>query len=270
MQARDVTLLGHRVRYQEGGAGFPILMLHGVGPGTSATANFGTVLEPLSRNFHLFAMDLIGFGASERRQTGPAFDFDLWVRQALAMIEQMPAGPVGIIGHSMGGAMALAVAARSDRVVRVMTSCAVGAAYALPPELNRFWSVPSDRASLRQTMGATMHSPDLVTEQMVDDRWQFLNRPGEPEYIAELFSEPRQRFLDAAVLSDAELAAISARVVMLHGRDDRPCPPELTTLVVSRKLPQADVHLLGRCGHNLPRERTAAFVHYANDLFGAA
>jgi len=270
MQGKHATLLGHQVHYLEAGEGFPLLMIHGVGPGTSAVANFGTVLEPLAKSFHVFAMDLIGFGASERRKAQPYFDFNLWVEQGLAMIELMPAGPVGIIGHSMGGAMALAIAARSERVVKVMTSCAVGAPYPITDTLNRFWSVPADMAHLRETMGLTMHSPDLVTDQMVADRWKYLNSPGYPEYIAELFSEPRQRFLDAAVLGDDTLAAIKAKVVMLHGRDDRPCPPELTTAVVACKLPAADVHFLGRCGHNLPRERTADFLHYANGLFGAA
>jgi pimeloyl-ACP methyl ester carboxylesterase len=55
---------------------------------------------------------------------------------------------------------------------------------------------------------------------------------------------------------------------MLHGRNDQPCPPEQTTLVLSRKLPRADVHLLGRCGHNLPRERSATFIEIASAFFG--
>lgn len=269
MQDKHLTLLDHEVHVLEAGEGFPILMIHGVGPGTSATANFGSVLEPLSRSFHIFAIDLIGFGGSQRRKQTPYFDFQLWVEQGLAMIEQMPRGPVGIVGHSMGGAMALAIAARTDRVTKVMTSCTVGALYPITETLNRFWSVPQDEAHLRETMGQTMYSPSLVTDQMVADRWKYLNTEGYPEYIAELFSEPRQRFLDAAVLSDATLAAIKAKVVMLHGRDDRPCPPDLTTAVVSRKLPGADVHYLSRCGHNLPRERSADFLHYACVLFDA-
>ena len=45
---------------------------------------------------------------------------------------------------------------------------------------------------------------------------------------------------------------------MLHGREDQPCPPEQTTMVLAKRLRAADVHLLGQCGHNLPRERSAA------------
>jgi 2-hydroxymuconate-semialdehyde hydrolase len=268
VQSKRATIVGHQVHYLEGGAGFPILMLHGVGPGTSIVGNFGPVLEPLSQRFHVFAMDLIGFGGCERNRNKPYFDVDLWVRQAEGMLQLMPEGPVGIIGHSMGGAMALKAAARNQRIIKAMTSCTVGAAYPINEALNGFWSAPPDRAALRKAMGRMMYTAAGVTDEMIEDRWKLLTQEGYPDYCGELFAEPRQRLLDSAILSDDEIARIAARVVMLHGRDDQPCPPELTTLVLSRKLPRADVHLLGCCGHNLPRERSAAFLQIASDFFG--
>jgi 2-hydroxymuconate-semialdehyde hydrolase len=105
---------------------------------------------------------------------------------------------------------------------------------------------------------------------MIEDRWKLLTQEGYPDYCRELFAEPRQRLLDFAVLSEDEFGRISAQVVMLHGRDDQPCPPDQTTLVLSRKLARADVHLLGRCGHNLPRERSAAVIEIASAFFGKA
>jgi 2-hydroxymuconate-semialdehyde hydrolase len=270
MESRHTTFEGHKVHYWEGGSGVPILMLHGVGPGTSIIGNYGPVLEPLSKRFHVFAMDLIGFGGSDRNKSRPFFDVDLWVRQAQALIGMMPAGPIGIIGHSMGGAIALKVAARNDRVVKVMTSCSVGTAYPITSALDDFWSMPADRASLRRTMGRMVHSGDALTDEMIDDRWKLLTHEGYPEYFGELFAEPRQRFIDSAALGDDEIARIKAQVIMLHGRDDQPCPPDLTTMVLARKLPRADVHLLGRCGHNLPRERTAAFLQNVFALFDGA
>jgi 2-hydroxymuconate-semialdehyde hydrolase len=268
LQSKRATLAGHQVHYLEGGSGFPILMLHGVGPGTSVVGNFGPVLEPLSQRFHIFAMDLIGFGGSERNRNKPYFDVELWVRQADDMLALMPAGPAGIIGHSMGGAMALKLAARNGRIVKAMTSCTVGAPYPINAALNGFWSAPADRTALRQAMSRMVYAAESVTDAMIEDRWKLLTQEGYPDYCRELFAEPRQRLLDSAVLSDDEIGRISAQVVMLHGRDDQPCPPEQTTLVLSRKLPRADVHLLGACGHNLPRERSAAFIEIASAFFG--
>jgi 2-hydroxymuconate-semialdehyde hydrolase len=269
MQNKQTTFEGHNINYLEAGSGFPILMIHGVGPGTSINANYGPVLEPLSERFHIFGMDMIGFGGSDRNRNQPLFDVELWVRQAEAMLALMPAGPLGIIGHSMGGAIALKVASRNERIVKAMTSCSVGVSYPINDALNGFWSMPADRAAMKQIMGRMMYSAENISDQMIEDRWTLLTQAGYPEYFGELFAEPRQRLLDAAILSDDEIARIKAKVVMLHGRDDQPCPPEQTTLILARKLPRADIHLLGRCGHNLPRERSTDFVAQAYSLFGS-
>ena len=61
------------------------------------------------------------------------------------------------------------------------------------------------------------------------------------------------------VLTDEEIAAIKADLVMLHGRDDQPLPGRADHARWSPRIPGADVHLFGRCGHNLPRERYGRF-----------
>jgi len=268
MDSKFTSVEGHKAHYWEGGTGFPVLMLHGVGPGTSIIGNYGPVLEPLSKSgLHLFAMDLIGFGQSDRKNGKPYFDVELWVRQAEALIALMPDGPIGVAGHSMGGALALKVAARSKRVVKVMTSCTVGTRYPINQALTDFWSKPADRAALRQAMGRMMHASEALTDDMIEDRWKQLTAPGYPEYFSELFADPKQSLLDAAILSDEELSSITADVVMLHGREDQPCPPDATTMVLAKRLKAADVHLLGQCGHNLPRERSADYIRLALATF---
>lgn len=267
LDSKTTTFDGIKVHYWEGGKGFPLLMLHGVGPGTSIQGNFGPVLEPLAAHCRIVAVDLIGFGASGRKPTAPYFDVELWVRQAEAMLALLPAGECGVAGHSMGGAIALKLAARNPRIVRVLTSSSVGARYAIPRALDQFWSATAGKADLRAAMMEMVHDPAAVTEAMIEDRLKFLSSGDYAAYFDQMFAAPRQRYLDAGILSDAELAAIRARVVMLHGRDDKPCPPAATTLALAGRLPSADVHLLGRCGHNLPRERSADYVAAAASFF---
>lgn len=261
------TFRGIDVQVWKGGEGFPVLMLHGVGPGTSIKGNFGPVLEPVASFCRLVAMDLIGFGGSGRKPTQPFFDVELWVDQAEAMLATLPAGPCGVAGHSMGGAIALKLAARNPRITKVLTSSAVGTRYALPPSLDTFWSTGADKDKLRAAMADMVGDPSAVTDAMVDDRYSLLAMSDYAHYFAQMFAAPRQRYLDQGILGDAELAAIKADVVMLHGRDDKPCPVELTTLALASKLPRADVHLLARCGHNLPRERSADYIAVARALF---
>lgn len=267
LDSKHATIAGHDVHFWAGGNGFPILMLHGVGPGTSIVANYQPVLEPLSRHCTIVAPDLIGFGKSARKIAPPFFDLELWVEQGLAMLDLLPPGPCGIVGHSLGGALALKIASRSPRVTKVLTSSSVGAPYALPLALDEFWAVPSDAAALARAMRRMVHDPTSVSAEMVSDRWALFQTPGYAEYFGAMFGAPRQRYLDAAAVSDMEFNQIGARVVMLHGRDDQPCPADATTLSLARRLPSADVHLFGACGHNLPRERAADYLQAAIALF---
>src|SRR5579862_1906075 len=105
---------GCRAAYLEGGrpGGVPLLLMHGVGPGAAVSGAFAPIFPFLLERFHIFAMDLIGFGNSGRKPAPPYFDFALWQRQAAALAALMPARPMAVFGHSLSGAVALGLAAR--------------------------------------------------------------------------------------------------------------------------------------------------------------
>lgn len=269
MEAKFIEIEGYRVRYWEGGSGFPLLMVHGVGPGTSVIGNFGPAMDALAERYHVLGIDLIGFGDSGRKKEPPFFDLDLWLRQGLALVDQLTGGqPCAIAGHSLGGALALKIASRAANVSHVLTSSSIGTAYPLNQYLNAFWDLPSDRDELREVMGNMVFDPAAISEEMLDGRWDLLTQDGYGDYFTQMFAGNRQDFIDAAIVTDEEASGISARISMIHGRNDKPCPAEQTTLVLSEQLPQADVILLGECGHNLPREQTGKYMAAAVSILG--
>ncbi|MEC7490275.1 MAG: alpha/beta fold hydrolase, partial [Pseudomonadota bacterium] len=170
LESRYVEIDSYKVHYWVGGQGFPILMIHGVGPGTSIVGNFEPALSALSERYHVFATDLIGFGGSARKITQPYFDVDLWVKQGLALLNEMPAGPVGVAGHSLGGALALKIAASSEKVTHVLTSSTVGTPYPINQYLDAFWSLPANQSDLRAAMENMVYDPVAVTDQMIEGR----------------------------------------------------------------------------------------------------
>ncbi|MDT9592130.1 alpha/beta hydrolase [Nocardioides zeae] len=92
----------------------PTLLVHG----GSAHVGWWFGLAPLLTDLPLLAMELSGHGTSDHRR---AYSPDGWVRELSAVLDHAARGPVTIVGHSMGGALALRLAAtRPDLVSRLV------------------------------------------------------------------------------------------------------------------------------------------------------
>lgn len=265
---KEFAFEGTTARYLEGGSGPPLLLLHGVGPGTSCQGNFRLVLGPLAERFHVYAMDLIGFGRSGRKPTTPYFDFELWYRQAERMLGEMPDGPIGIIGHSLSGALTLRLAARNKRVARILTTSTVGTSYRINEHLERLWTFPAGREELRRMMSVIVHDVSSVTEEALDGRLAVLQEGDYGDYFRSLFGGDKQRLVDSWALAPSELASIKCPVTMIHGRNDLPCPAEDTTMRLAQSIPQADVLLLANCGHGPALEYPQKLMMAVERLFG--
>jgi pimeloyl-ACP methyl ester carboxylesterase len=233
----------------------PLLMVHGVGPGTTGRTNFGPVLERLSPRFALHVIDLAGFGASDRTSTPPFFDVGFWQRQigvAIARVQEMHGRPPVLIGNSVGGALVLRAAARNPHIARVI---AIGAP-AVPEvteALRRFWQAPRDEGALADAMRPMTAQMTLPPPALVAERYKVF-RDDYATYFSAMLAEP-ETCLSDAILTPEEAADIRARVTLIHGREDRAClaGPVISTLLPM--LPHADLLLLGRCGHNVMYER---------------
>jgi 2-hydroxymuconate-semialdehyde hydrolase len=250
----------------EGGSGFPILMLHGSGAGASTPGNWRRVIEPLSRKYRVLAADLVGFGLSGRKRAQPYFDMDMWLRQGHHLLQRLQAPAVGIIGHSLSGALALKLAAAEPRVTRVMTTGTMGASFPCRPG-TRLWRYPEGRDALRQSVETTVWNKQLIDDEELDYRTRILTAPGYREYYESMFDGDKQHYIDISAVTDEELARVQARVLMMHGRQDVSFPPEQTCLVLGQSLP-ADIWLIDRCAHSVALEYPEKFLAGADLLFG--
>ncbi len=103
------------VHYETYGRGRPVLLLHGW---LGSWALWRNTIEVLGREFKTYALDFFGFGESFDRQTD--FSVDNFVQSVDQFLDRLGIPKAPLIGHSMGGTVALAAAIRyPEKVVKV-------------------------------------------------------------------------------------------------------------------------------------------------------
>ena len=110
-------LPGVRLHYEEVGAGPPLVLLHGIG---ASRSDWEYNVPAFARHYRVITPDLRGFGQSERSGNYGVATFagDIW-----ALLEQLQVSRFNLIGHSMGGAVALQMAVdRPERIERLVAA----------------------------------------------------------------------------------------------------------------------------------------------------
>lgn len=250
---RELEVAGLRLRYLSLGEGdsVPVLLLHGFG----ADLNTWMFTQPaLAEGRQVIGLDLPGHGGSAKQ-------VDRADAESLAAIVEHAVNTLGmerlhLVGHSMGGGIAIPFASRKPE--RVATLTLISSA-ALGPEINAAFIDSFVRAARRreavEVLNLLVHDPALVSRSMVEDVLRYKRLDGVPEALAafaeEWFPGGRQRLR----LSDT-VAGLKLPVQIIWGREDRIIPVTHAEVLASH-LP---VHILEQTGH-LPHMEKAGEVN---------
>ena len=210
-----------------------MLLLHGSGIGVSAHANWDRTVPALGKQFHAMAIDVAGFGHTEVPEDAQ-FNLDYWVHHVLAFLDAKKLDKVHLLGNSFGGGLALAVTARHpERVNRVVLMGSAGTKFEVPPNFNAGFGYRGKKEDLEVLLKNFTLDPALITQEMIDLRFDAFNRPGYDKVFAKLFPGSREEKMNALVTPDEEIAKIKTPMLLVHGREDRVVPKE-TSLLLSK------------------------------------
>jgi pimeloyl-ACP methyl ester carboxylesterase len=111
---RFATISTGRLHYTDEGSGRPVVMIHGLGGQLRSLTM--TLAGPLSRDFRVITIDRPGMGYSDRPESAPA-GIDAQAGYVEELIDQLGLEKPIILGHSLGGAIACALALRAPEKV---------------------------------------------------------------------------------------------------------------------------------------------------------
>jgi pyruvate dehydrogenase E2 component (dihydrolipoamide acetyltransferase) len=249
---RDIEAGGRRLRVLDigGGDGAPIVLVHGFG----ADLNAWMFNQPaLAAKWRVVAVDLPGHGGSAKQVgTGDAETFAAAVSDLLAAlgIERFH-----LVGHSMGGAIALVLAGQMPTRIASLTLLAPAG---LGPEVNGAFIEGFVRVTRRreaqELLTALVHDPSLISRAMVEETLRYKRLDGVPaalDTIAHAWFPDGRQALDLR----PALAALATPVQIIWGRDDRIIPVAHAE-ALSGKM---HVHLFDAVGHIPQMEKAGDF-----------
>jgi pimeloyl-ACP methyl ester carboxylesterase len=213
----------------------PLLLVHGFG---ASTDHWRKNISELSQDFEVYAIDLLGFGRSQK----PAWEYsgDLWRDQLHDFITENIQRPTVIAGNSLGGYSSLCVAAgypQSVAGIILLNSAGpftdtnpLGSKKVNPVQkaiaknlqgiLRQPWAnqllfnFVRRKSRIRSTLKKVYLDQSAVTEQLVDEIYQPSCDEGAAQVFGSVFSTPQGKKVDEL------LGAMSCPLLMIWGEGD--------------------------------------------------
>lgn len=249
---------GIAVNYHDIGSGDPVVFIHGSGPGVTAWANWRLVLPKLAATRRVIAPDMVGFGYTERPE-GIQFSMDVWGKQLIDFLDALKLEKVDLVGNSFGGALALWMAIRQPgRVRKLVLMGSMGTEFKLTKGLDDVWGYQPSFEAMDAAIHSFVCNKAIVTPDLVKMRYEASIRPGYQESFGRMFPAPRQNSVDMMASKYGDIAAIEHDTLIIHGREDQVIPPEASITLFSL-VPNAQLHMFGKCGHWTQIEQNARF-----------
>jgi 2-hydroxy-6-oxonona-2,4-dienedioate hydrolase len=241
------TVLGQRIYFHEAGQGSAVILLHGLGTSSEIWAqNIG----PLSAQYHVYALDQIGFGHSDK----PLLDYTIgtFVDFLEGFMQAQQISQATLVGSSLGGWIAIDFAVQHPEMVsKLVLANSAGLPFDQPPgvELN-----PSSLAGMRQVLEAIFYNKQMVNDEFA--RYAFTKHMQDNDGYT--IQRTLAGFSSKNQFEDKKLASIHTPTLVIWGRND-----ELIPLAKGEQLqkgiPGAKLVVVDQCGHFPHVEKASEF-----------
>ncbi|WP_408899887.1 alpha/beta fold hydrolase (plasmid) [Nocardioides sp. R1-1] len=277
----DVALTHHQLstpagelHIAEAGSGPVLVMLHGGGPGASGVSNYYQNLPVLAQRFRVILPDQPGFGGSFR-PTQEQLDTDsiteITVNALVAALAKLKVERFHLLGNSLGGAAAIALAQCHPELVERLVLMAPGGGW-LPfgptptegqKEMFRYFNGEGPTLRKMQSFIGVMTAEPKQWKDTAQARYEASLDESHVEFYHRLNAHFANRHGMDPLWRD--LHKIKAPTLLLWGRDDRTITLDGAQLML-KHIRDVQLHVFGNCGHWVQLERQPEFERLVSDF----
>lgn len=262
----------------------PLLLVHGFG---ASTDHWRKNITELSRDFDVWAIDLLGFGRSAKPDW--QYSGDLWREQLHDFIQTVIKRPAILAGNSLGGYASLCVAAEySQSVAGVVLLNSAGPFTNTNPlgtrqinpvqkaigklaqaTLKQSWAnfllfqFVRQRSQIRKTLNQVYVDRTAITDRLVEEIYRPSCDPGAVKVFASVFSTPQGKKVDEL------LQAMTCPLLTIWGEGDPWMSSKARSAKFREYYPALIEHYLpaGHCPHDESPEQVNALIRdWVNNL----
>lgn len=238
---------GHRIHYHEAGQGFPVVFLHGSGPGASGYSNFkGNFPFFVDHGFRVLVPDSLGFGYSSQPDDVD-YEFEFVIGGVKRFLSALGVERCAVVGNSHGGALAIQLALDEPERVTKLVLMAPGGLEVRERYMemkgirSMFKAVTSPdgitRESMRKVFQHQLFDPSTITDAIIEERYQIASQ--QPKRVLTTLRVPHLA---------PRLSEIACPVLGLWGNEDQFCPVSGATTLADH-CQRSRVMRISQCGH---------------------
>lgn len=256
-ELRSLRVFGRTIRYYDLGSGPALVLIHGIGGDAD---DWAFCLQGLSASHRVIALDLLGFGRSDK----PLIDYSIagFVEVLQRFLRTLEIERATFMGGSLGGWIAAAFALQFPDAVDKLVLVDAAGVWGNTTEFSIDLHV-SSRRHMREVFELLFHDKAMVTDGLIDLAYEQHLERGDGYTIHSVL----QNLRDGRERLDESIANLRMPVLIVWGEQDAMIPVE-TGQLIQRLIHNSTLEVIPRCGHLPALEKPAEFVRRVLDFLG--
>ncbi len=218
-----ITINSHKINYIDMGVGIPLVFIHGYG---ASIYSWRKNLPVLSKYYRVCALDLLGFGFSDKPLNGD-YSVNSYMELIVQFMDALKIKKAILVGHSLGGGIAVLTALKYPARVKGLILIDAEAYAISPPLMLRVAQLPIITSFIHHLIGKwavhislkrSFYDQTFVTDDLIENYYRpFKTNNGKKAPIKVLQAIDFKKM--GAISKD--YGKIKKRTLIIWGKDDK-------------------------------------------------